>query len=349
MPKDWRQANVTPIFKKGSKADPGNYRPVSLTSVCCKLLESIIKDRLVEHLDKNKLILPSQHGFVKGRSCTTNLLEFFEIATATVDLGEAFDLVFLDFAKAFDKVPVPTDKLLSKLQAMGVEGQLLSWIKAWLSGRDQRVVLNGQVSDWAVVLSGVPQGSILGPLLFIVYINDIDMVLSLIDIVRKFADDTKLGHKAGTLEQRIQLQEALDGLCAWARDWGMQFNVKKCKVMHLGHLNPRQQYLMEGTVLESTTEERDVGVIVSSNLKPAAQCAKAAKTAGLVLGQITRAFHYRDRHIFVRLYKQYVLPHLEFSAAAWSPWTEADRDTLERVQKRAIKMVSGLQGTSSEE
>ena len=119
--------------------------------------------------------------------------------------------------------------------------------------------------------------------------------------------------------------------------------------MHLGHLNPRQQYLMEGTVPESTTEERDVGVIVSSNLKPAAQCAKAAKTAGLVLGQITRAFHYRDRHIFVRLYKQYVLPHLEFSAAAWSPWTEADREALERVQKRAINMVSGLQGTPYEE
>ena len=211
------------------------------------------------------------------------------------------------------------------------------------------MVLNGEDSDWAAVLSGVPQGSILGPLLFIIFINDIDMVLHLIEVVKKFADDTKVGHRVGTPEQRDQLQAALDGLTEWARDWGMTFNVKKCKVMHLGRGNERQQYKMEDTVLESTEEERDVGVAISSSLKPSAQCSKAAKTASLVLGQLSRAFHFRDRHIFVRLYKQYVLPHLEFAAAAWSPWTEADRETLEKVQMKAIKMVSGLNGRTYEE
>ncbi len=248
VPDDWRKANVTPIFKKGSKADPGNYRPVSLTSVCCKLLERLIKDSLVEHLLKNNLILPSQHGFMPNKSCTTNLLEFFEIVTEAVDEGSPFDIIFLDFAKAFDKVPVAP--LLAKLQALGVEGQLLCWIKEWLSNRRQRVVLNGQASDWADVTSGVPQGSILGPLLFVIYINDIDLVIDMIELLKKFADDTKLGQRVATAEQRSKMQEALDNVVKWADTWGMKFNVKKCKVMHVGHNNPRQQYQMEGQLLE---------------------------------------------------------------------------------------------------
>ncbi len=141
VPADWRQANVTPIYKKGTKADPGNYRPVSLTSVCCKLLESIIKDTVMDHLLDNKLIRDSQHGFMPNRSCTTNLLEFLELATKSVDEGDPFDIIFLDFAKAFDKVP--TGPLLAKLEAHGVRGRLLQLITAWLTDRSQRVGLNG--------------------------------------------------------------------------------------------------------------------------------------------------------------------------------------------------------------
>ncbi len=347
VPEDWRCANVTPIFKKGAKADPGNYRPVSLTSVCCKLLESIIKDRLLQHFDTNQLILPSQHGFMPGRSCATNLLEFFETVTEAVDEGSPFDIIFLDFAKAFDKVPKAP--LLLKLQSLGVNGQLLSWIEAWLTGRRQRVVLNGVESDWEEVGSGVPQGSILGPILFVVHINDIDLVVSMIELLKKFADDTKLGQRVRTPEQSARLQSALDALVKWAKDWGMEFNVRKCKVMHIGHANPKHKYQMDGEELSETTVERDVGVMVSNNLKPAAQCAKAALTANRVLGQITRSFHYRDRHVYIRLYKQYVLPHLEFAAVTWSPWTDADKAVLEKVQQRAIKMVSGLKGRTYEE
>ena len=347
VPEDWKRANVTPIFKKGSKADPGNYRPVSLTSVCGKLLERIIKDRVVHHLLENDLILPSQHGFMPNKSCVTNLLEFLETVTSAVDDGSPFDIIFLDFAKAFDKVP--TAPLLAKLQAMGIGGQLLSWISEWLSNRQQRVVLNGEASTWSDVTSGVPQGSILGPLLFIIYINDIDLVLHLIEVIKKFADDTKLGNRSATAEQREALQLALDQITSWADKWGMQFNVKKCKVMYVGHGNIKQPYVMNGHVLEETSEERDVGVVVSNTLKPGPQCARAARTAAAVLGQITRAFQYRDRHVFIRLYKQYVLPHLEFSVQAWSPWTEADKEVLEKVQERAISMVAGLKGRTYEE
>jgi len=144
VPEDWKTANVTPIFKKGSKAEPGNYRPVSLTSVCCKLLESIIRDGIMEHLLNNNLLNQSQHGFVPGKSCCTNLLEFLEKTTEAIDTGRPFDVVFLDFAKAFDKVP--RERLLEKLRAHGIRRRTLNWIRNWLTGRKQRVVLNGKYS-----------------------------------------------------------------------------------------------------------------------------------------------------------------------------------------------------------
>ena len=269
------------------------------------------------------------------------------MATLAVDNGDPFDIVFLDFAKAFDKVPVSS--LIVKLEALGVKGKLLRWIKNWLSDRVQRVVLNGEASSWEAVLSGMPQGSILGPVLFLVHINDIDLVLKMISLLRKFADDTKLGQVVGTAEQTQRLQQALDALIEWADQWGMEFNIKKCKVIHMGFNNPRSKYTMRGQALECTKEERDIGIIISEDLKPSAQVAKAARTAAAVLAQLTRAFHYRDRHIFVRLYKQYVLPHLEFASVAWSPWTAIDKDTLEKIQIRAVRLVTGLKGQSYEE
>jgi hypothetical protein len=219
VPADWKEANVTLIFKKGSRATPENYRPVSLTSVSCKLLESIIKDRIMAHLKKHRLIRKSQHGFMPGRSCTTNLLAFFDKATAAIDRGVSFDAVFLDFAKAFDKVP--RRRLLRKVRAHSITGQLWQWIRNWLTGRRQHVVLNGIFSDWIEVLSGVPQGSVLGPLLFLIFINDIDLAAADIEALVKFADDTKVGQTIRTEADRAALQTALTNLCEWTEQWGM--------------------------------------------------------------------------------------------------------------------------------
>jgi len=346
VPKDWKTANVTPIYKKGNKSSPGNYRPVSLTSVCGRILESIIKDEVVDHLERNKLIKKSQHGFMRGKSCTSNLLAFLDKVTAAVDNGEAVDVVYLDFAKAFDKVPV--ERLLKKVEAHGISGQILRWIGAWLRNREQRVVLNGEASDWAAVLSGVPQGSVLGPLLFLIFINDLDEAAAA-RFIFKFADDTKVAQPAQTEEDCAVLQESLDGLVQWAERWGMAFNMQKCKVMHLGHANRKHVYTMNGAVLEETEEERDLGVMISNKLKPGTQCAKAARTAAAVLGQISRAFHFKDRYVFVQLYKQYVWPHLEFAVQAWSPWAVADKEVLEAVQRRMVRMVSGLRSTEYED
>ena len=226
VPEDWKTANVTPIYKKGAKSDPGNYRPVSLTSVPCRILESIIKDELMKHLTDNKLIKDSQHGFMQGKSCSTNLVEFLEKVTKTVDGGKPVDVFYLDFAKAFDKVP--RERLLLKLHAKGVSGRLLNWIRIWLTNRTQQVKIGGQSSEKCEVKSGVPQGTVLGPPLFTVFIDDLDDYAVLIELLIKFADDMKGFKEINGPEDRKSLQETLDNLYEWARIWGMSFNVKKC-------------------------------------------------------------------------------------------------------------------------
>ena len=353
VPQDWRSANVTPIFKKGSKTDVGNYRPVSLTSVLCKAMESVLKDALMEHLINNQLLNDTQHGFLQGRSCLTNLLEYLNLLTRLVDEGHSVDVLYLDFSKAFDKVPHA--RLIDKLASVGIGGPVLQWIRAWLTGRMQRVVLNGSASEWLPVLSGVPQGSVLGPLLFLVFINDIDGALDLTtSVIFKFADDSKVLHKVESEEDRKQLQEEIDNLCKWSEDWQMLFNAGKCKVLHFGRNNPRFCYTMggyapAGTVITSDTEEKDIGVLIHESLKPSKQCAKAASKGHQVLGQMYRAVTYRDRDNWLKLYKLYIRPHLENSVQSWSPWLDADKLLLENVQKRALRLTSGLSSRCYEE
>ena len=353
VPLDWKKAHVTPIFKKGEKSYVGNYRPISLTCILCKIMESIIRDAIILHLTRNNVILSSQHGFMARKSCLTNLLEYLEVLTKLVDEGYSVDVVYLDFAKAFDKVP--HRRLVAKLKAAGINGCVLDWITAWLTDRTQRVVLNGNCSQWKSVNSGVPQGSVLGPTLFIIFINDIDgAVNTVLSVISKFADDTKLIRKVQHESDRHDFQNDIDNLLAWSEEWQMIFNASKCKVIHFGKRNPGYSYTIggyapAGTVLECVQEEKDLGVIIHQSLKPSAQCAKAAKKANQVLGQMTRALTYRDKYTWVRLYKQYVRPHLEYSVQAWSPWTDADINLLESVQKRAIRIVSGLTSNTYEE
>ena len=347
VPKDWRHANVTPIFKKGTKGEPANYRPVSLTSIPCKLFEAILKDKIMSHLLENNLIKESQHGFMPGRSCATNLVLFLDKLTEIVDRGKAADVFYLDFAKAFDKVP--RARLVQKMKTKGITGNILRWIENWLTGRTQAVKVGNDMSGNCEVKSGVPQGSVLGPPLFTIFIDDLDDYAELIDLVMKFADDTKGLQEMNGDEDRDKLQRTLNQLMKWAEDWGMEFNIDKCKIMHVGRNNPRYEYKMGGYTLKVVEEEKDIGVTVHSSLKPHRHCKRISDTANAVLQQLARNFHYRDRHVFKKLYVQYVRPHLEFASPAWSPWTEADKEMIEKVQMRAVKMISGLTGVTYEE
>ena len=346
-PVDWKLANVTPVFKKGSKSSPGNYRPISLTCVICKIMESLLCDAITAHLTTNDLLKPSQHGFRRHRSCLTNLLEFLSSLTKLLDEGHDVDVFYLDFAKAFDKVP--TARLLAKVRAHGVEGSIAAWIEDWLTDRMQRVVLNGEASSWKPVSSGVPQGSVLGPLLFLIYINDIDTAVDITTTaLLKFADDTKGVRQISSLQDANCLQQDLANLVQWSDDWQMLFNTDKCHILHFGQTNPCHVYSMSGIPLKVVDTEKDLGVLINNSATPSSQVAAAVKKANSALGQLRRGLTYRDKITFKRLYLQFVRPHLEYAVQAWSPWLQRDVDALEDVQKRAINLISGISGSYEE-
>ncbi|CAM4694885.1 unnamed protein product [Lepidochelys kempii] len=265
VPYNWRIANIVPIFKKGGKNDPSNYRPVSLTPVVCKLLEKNLKEKVVKDIEVNGKWEKIQHGFTKGRSCQTNLISFFEKVTDFLDKGNAViainavnAIIYLDFSRAFDTVP--HGELLVKLDKMGINRKIERWIKNWLKGRLQRVLLKGELSGWREVTSGVPQGSVLGLILFNLFITDLGTKSG--SVLIKFVDDTKLGGIANLEKDRDILQEDLDDLVNWSNSNKMKFNSEKCKVMHLGINNKNFSYKLGTHQLEVTEEEKDLGVLV---------------------------------------------------------------------------------------
>ena len=290
---------------------------------------------------------------MSSKSCQTNLLEYLDVLTKLVDTGYSVDVIYLDFAKAFDKVP--HQRLLAKLLGHGISGKVHSWIGSWLSGRQQRVVLNGSASEWAPVISGVPQGSVLGPTCFVIFINDIDEVLDLVNgFIFKFADDTKYGRTVTNENDREEMQRAIDKLLEWADTWQMDFNAKKCKVLHFGFSNPCYTYTMGGyapggVVIEDVEEEKDIGVKINKSLKPSSQCFQVAAKASRVLGQMTKSFHYRDKRVWIHLYKTYVRSLMETACQAWSLRLKSDIAVLEKVQERAVNRVVGLKGRTYEE
>ena len=272
IPEDWRCANVVPIFKGGNKTVVSNYRPISLTSVVCKVLERVIKRQIVAYFEEHTVLLSSQHGFCSGRSCLTNLLDFLEYSTDALDKGDRVSVVYLDFSKAFDKIP--HKRLLISLESHGLDGPLLKWIGAWLLGRKQRVIVNGHQSEWKAVKSGVPQGTVLAPLLFIIFVNLIDSDLT--SNIWKFADDIKIARNVTSEDDKRALQADLDALLKWSKEWQMEFNVDKCKVLHLG-VNNNDTYDLNGTKLAIVNEEKDLRVLVTSDLKLSGHYMQARK------------------------------------------------------------------------
>ena len=347
VPDDWRTANVTPIHKKGDRTEPSNYRPVSLTSQVCKVLETFIRDEIVEHLTVNKLLSEAQHGFRKGRSCLTNILETLELWTEILDEGNCIDVAYLDFRKAFDLV---SHKLLiHKMEKYGIEGQILKWVRNWLQDRTQKVVIRGTSSESFKVTSGVPQGSVLGPILFLIYINDLPA--EVISPISLFADDSKVFTRIVTKTERLKitdsngsevLQEDLDKIQEWAKKWKMEFNVDKCKIMHIGRKNPKSEYSMNGTKLTETKEEKDLGVTIDCRLEFDRHIKNIVAKANRTLGMIRISFTCMDKNMFLDLYKGLVRPLLEYCVQAWSPYKKKYIELIEGVQRRATRLVPEL-------
>ena len=340
IPQEWKTANVTPIFKKGSRTNAANYRPISLTSVPCKLLQRIIRDEIVLHMDRNNLFVENQHGFRSGRTCATQLLEALEDWTMAIDNGNTVDVIYLDFCKAFDKVSHRL--LLYKLDTYGIRGKALRWISNFLIGAKQRVVINGSSSTSQTVTSGVPQGSVLGPVLFLIYVNDMPEVVRC--MVKLFADDTKLYSEIKETADRTALQEDINKIVTWTSNWLMKLNIDKCKHMEIGNITNNSSYTLDNglTTISKVNSEKDLGITFDRGLKFSEHVCKAVSKANQILGIIFRTFKFMDTKMFLILFKSMVRPHLEYSTAVWSPLLTKDKIAIENVQRRATKRVNGL-------
>ena len=354
FPKTWLQAGVVPVFKKGSRSDPANYRPVSLTSVLCKVLEKIVVKHIIKHVKANNHYSKNQHGFTPKRSITTNLLEVLNRWTEALMHDIPIDIIYMDYAKAFDTVP--HCRLIKQVETFGISGKVLKWIEAFLTDRQQKVLVNGAESSWAHVKSGIPQGSILGPVLFTLFVNDIpDKIKTYISL---YADDTKIYCPLTSDEAAIDLAEDLAYLQQWARDMQMQFHPNKCKVMHLGSNNPKFNYYMYDNftdttctqhTLEKTLLEKDLGVYVDKDLDFTMHTIAKVNKAHQLLGYVRHTFKHLNKQSLPMLYKSIIRPHLEFASCIWSPKHRININRIEAIQRRATKCVPELRHLNYEQ
>ena len=340
IPKDWKSANVVPVYKKGSKSSVENYRPISLTSLVMKLYERIIASELLHRV--NDKLDNRQHGFVPMKSCETQLIPFSDYLAKCLNRGSRTDIIYFDFAKAFDSVN--HDIILAKLKEQyNIDGLLLKFFVEYLSGRAQRVVIGNTQSSDLPVASGVPQGSILGPILFVMFINDIGSNLSPESKILLYADDTKLYKEINNEQDCLALQADIDNLVAWSSANKMRFHPSKCKVLTvtLQRNNPVNfTYNMSGEPLQVVESEKDLGVHITSNLSWTKHCtylySKACRNFGLMRRTCNFIKNVRQRR---SLYLAMIRSQFEHCSSLWSPNTITMIDRLESLQKRCIKWI----------
>lgn len=339
IPSDWREALVVPIFKKGDKHQASNYRPVSLTSIVCKLLEHIIHSSVMKHFDQNEVLCDNQHGFRKKRSCETQLLSTVQEIASSTAKGKQVDIILLDFAKAFDKVP--HSRLLYKLEYYGVRGNTRKWIESFLSHRSQQVILDGVTSDKVKVISGVPQGTVLGPLLFLCFINDLpESILS--SDTKLFADDSMLFKVIDNDTDRELLQRDLSALELWEEAWQMSFNPTKCVVLRISSKKKKARqttYQLHGHTLEVVDASKYLGVALTDDLSWDQHIQNTVGKANRTIGFLRRNLRDCTRPVKDLTYKTMVRPILEYSSTVWDPHQQANIKSLEQVQRRAARYV----------
>ena len=335
---EWKQANISPIHKKGSRQEIENYRQISLLPVVAKIQEKCVAKKLIPHI--NAILHPSQHGFQQGLSCTTQLLEVLQNIGLKLDKGHETDIIYLDFAKAFDSVC--HRRLLWKLQHYGVSGPLLKWFENYLTGRKQRVVINGTFSSWAYVKSGVPQGSVLGPVLFLLYVNDMPRVVRSSSIAM-FADDTKCFKTIMFAADTELLQSDVDSLSEWSTINELDFQPHKCENLRISRkrISFDRTYRICNIELKCISSQRDLGVLISSDLSWNKHIdtitAKANRMLGSLKRNCTKDLPPRAvKSLFIAL----VRSHLGYCSQVWAPQSVIRNIKLiESVQRRATKFI----------
>ena len=340
LPSDWTKAFITPVFKKGDRSSPANYRPVSLTCIASKLMEHILCTHIRGHLDHHQILAPENHGFRSRHSCETQLQLTTHDLLKRRDSGKQIDVAILDFSKAFDTVP--HKRLLGKMEQFGITGDLHRWISAFLIGRKQAVVVDGERSDEEDVLSGVPQGTVLGPLLFLLHINDLPHVLHPDTRCRLFADDCLLYRTVDGMADHLKLQQDLKSLEQWAATWGMRFNASKCYVMSIyrGRSHSTHMYELCDVFLSSVENEKYLGVNISQDLSWDPHISRTAITASQKLGYLKRNLKGCPAQLKKLAYLSSVRSSLEYAAIIWDPHLDKHKTMLESVQRKAARWIT---------
>ena len=346
--KQFKTQIITPVHKKASKADPANYRPIALTPHTIKIFERIIRDQLVAHLEDQSLLCKNQHGFRKGRSCLTQLLLHIDTVLNNMLDNKDTDVIYLDYAKAFDKVDHQI--LLQKLHAYGVRGKLLTWLNSYLSNRHQTVVIDGKHSYEAKVISGVPQGTVLGPVLFIIYLNDLQSCI-ISSVISSFADDTRIKKSISTIQDTMYLQSDLNNAIDWSDQNNMLLHQDKFELMNhpAGQRNLLQELPFQNEFLEYSTAKgstlspqptvKDLGVTICSDLSWSTHISNIAEAGRRISSWILSVFADRSESTIMPLYKTLVRSRLEYNSPLWNPSKIEDIKHLEGVQRTVTSRI----------
>ena len=347
LPSDWKQANITAIFKKGKRNSVCNYRPVSLTSVVCKVFEKLIRDHVMKYCISHDMFTNRQYGFIKGRSTVMQLLRVLDDWTELLENGGQIDVIYTDLEKAFDKVHHKI--LIQKLKNLQFDVNVLAWIEDFLTRRKQRVKIGDTVSDWSEVVSGIPQGSVLGPLLFIIFINDMIKECHYGSQIYLYADDSKIYKYVRNESDAKELQEDLYRIVNWINKNLLKLNVKKCTIVSYGRDIQSHRYSIGDINLERSESIKDLGVTFDDGLSFENHIKEKVKKANSMLGIIKRNFDKMPPETSVMLYKSLVRSHIEYAGAVWSPHHKKSIELIENVQKRATRAFCRDKNLSYEE
>ena len=350
VPAAYKSQLVTPVFKKGSRSKASNYRPISLTPHKIKVFERIICDKVIEYLERNSILSSKQHGFRKGRSCLTQLLQQYDRILLNLLEYQETDSIYLDYAKAFDKVDHQI--LIQKLKNIGIGGNLCKWVENFLHDRKQVVVVDGVLSSIANVLSGVPQGTVLGPLLFLIFSNDMENFVGSSSI-GLFADDTRLSKAISQSSDSCYLQKDLESITKWSIENNMKlhedkfvymnFNTrsKKFPLANLPFFPENFSYITaEGLVLEPSESVLDLGVILTEDLKWSSHVHSIIKTAKRKAGWSLSIFKDRSPLVMKTLYKSIIRSHLEYACPLWLGLSKEDTQAIEAIQRSFTNKIN---------